>query len=220
MAPSAGAGQSGNASVRAGYLEVMLTSNHDPVLEKTEEPLPSKSSHIARTWVQVGSARLRPRQRVSTELDPPPDAGREGFRTTRSSSEPMLGMRLDRWRVVVDRTMNPEFLDGCDDACRPSVLQSRSSNSAVAFHSVFRRLFDGVSGEIVGRNSCSWLSEVDDTIEHGKIGSNLARVVNLVPRIPNKRNSGALSLEPFDMSGLNFQSLKLVELEREALEIG
>jgi hypothetical protein len=77
-------------------------------------------------------------------------------------------------------------------------------------------LVERLSAETLVRGCQKWTIQSNTE----RSGSNLARVVNLVPRIPNERNSGALSPEPFDMSGLNFQSLKRVEVVQEALEIG
>ena len=79
---------------------------------------------------------------------------------------------------------------------------------------VFMGRFNGTSGQIVWqifsfgivRGCVTNLSRLQDwhLIRMNRQG--------LVPRRRGERNSGALSSEPFDMFGLNFQSLKRVEV--------
>jgi len=71
--------------------------------------------------------------------------------------------------------------------------------SMVLFDRMDAQMIDQTVSLLVARNHATWASRLND--------SNVTRQepARLVLRIQGARNSGALSLEPFEMSGLNFQ---------------
>jgi hypothetical protein len=84
-------------------------------------------------------------------------------------------------------------------------------------HFIFMRRFDSTSGQIVWQTISFGAVRACVTNVSRLKDSHLIRMNHqgLVPRRRGERNSGALSSEPFDMFGLNFQGVK-----RTSVEIG
>ncbi len=169
-------------------------------------------------------------------------------RVLRPRSEVALTMKPDDGCLVANRVMSPHELVTYDDVNRPGILSVCDSHSPTestiisglvpscsgcekplpnqdfGFNTVHLELAgfsNRISGQVFGQTLFLRDSQRYSTLPSypAIYPSNQTCVVDLVPRILRERNSGALSSEPFDMFGLNFQSPKRVE-EREALEIG
>ncbi len=148
-----------------------------------------------------------------------------------------MALKIEPWTritlTVYDNVNRPDDISTSDSSfptrsttrnfglfCPHSTCGRRPARQGVDFstpHFVFIGRFDSASGQIV------W-----QTIPFGKVRgcvTNLPRLQDwhlirmnrqgLVPRRRGERNSGALSSEPFDMFGLNFQCVK-----RTSVEIG
>jgi hypothetical protein len=128
MELSAASSHSANVSVRAGHIGVVPSNNRDDVLEKTWARLRSQSSRFARSLVYVGAPKSPFRATSFNRTRSSSEASREARRTSRSSSELGLGIRLVCSRVSVNLASKPNILDECGNANQPDAFPGPNSN--------------------------------------------------------------------------------------------